>query len=385
MQIRTLLPITLAALSALSLNSATAQGKKETSRAQQKNRTEKAGMKSSAAGDPEAEVVGSIDGKSVFTFGQFLTKLQKDNPPVFSAAVSAVVGPPAVADLFGPSPKSQFSISKKALIAKLRANPPQSLGSALGNYLSEIALQQAGAKEKAAPTDAQLDDFLSYLLRKARKDPNAGFTPGMTDDQFLKARNLSRDTIKKNLKTQVLLLNLLQKQTEDQLKHKIQPEDFVQARHILIKAPALTADSKPEDKKADADALAKLTLIAADIQAGKVTFEDAAKKNSEDGSAATGGDLGIFMDDNSMVKEFQDASFSLKTNEISKPVRSQFGYHLIQVTKKGKDISDDDRRESLIKRLSPKMGIYSATVSRNSKIENRLMPAQQLPMNLDGQ
>ena len=380
MQKRTLLPVALAGLSALSLATATAQAKKETSISQ-----EKPTKASSTSSDPEAEVVGSINGKPAFTFGQFLAKFQRDNPPAFSAAVSSAIGSKAVASFFGPKAASSFTISKKELFSLMRKAPAQSLGSALGNYLSDQVLQETGTKAGAAPSDAQLDDFLNFLLRKARKEPNAGFTPGQTDEQFLKARNLTRAGVKKTLRTQQLIFNLLTTQMEGDLKHKLKPEDFVQARHILIKADPITDKSTPEQKKADADALAKITDIAAQIQSGKITFEKAAMDYSADGSAKTGGDLGIFMDDNTMVKVFQDAAFSQKPNEISKPVRSEFGYHLIQVTKAGKEISEDDRRDALIKRFQPKIGLFVATLSQNAKIVNKLMPPREMMMPGDGQ
>ena len=60
-------------------------------------------------------------------------------------------------------------------------------------------------------------------------------------------------------------------------------------------------------------------------------FADIAKRNSIDiGSAAQGGDLG-WVRRGAFVKEFEEATFSLKEKEISKPVKSQFGYHIIQL------------------------------------------------------
>ncbi|WP_273126483.1 peptidylprolyl isomerase [Bacillus weihaiensis] len=61
-------------------------------------------------------------------------------------------------------------------------------------------------------------------------------------------------------------------------------------------------------------------------------FEELAKEYSTDpGSAQNGGDLGWF-GEGAMVKEFQDAAFKLKEGEVSEPVKSEFGYHIIKVT-----------------------------------------------------
>lgn len=89
----------------------------------------------------------------------------------------------------------------------------------------------------------------------------------------------------------------------------------VRARHILVKT---------ED---EAKALIKKLN-------GGAKFEDLAKENSSDGSAAQGGDLGYF-GEGMMVPEFEKAAFALDVGSYTKePVKSQFGYHLIKVEDK---------------------------------------------------
>ena len=94
------------------------------------------------------------------------------------------------------------------------------------------------------------------------------------------------------------------------------------ASHILITV------NKDTD---DAAAKAKLNAILAEYKAGK-SFAELAKKNSQDpGSAKQGGDLGFFAR-GAMDKAFEDSAFALKKGEVSQPVKSRFGYHLILVT-----------------------------------------------------
>ncbi len=89
-------------------------------------------------------------------------------------------------------------------------------------------------------------------------------------------------------------------------------EEQVWARHILVGT--------------EAEAKAALQLINQGID-----FAEVARKYSKDtGSGASGGDLGWF-GKNAMVPEFEEAAFKLKVGEISEPVKSQFGYHIIQV------------------------------------------------------
>lgn len=69
-----------------------------------------------------------------------------------------------------------------------------------------------------------------------------------------------------------------------------------------------------------------------EILAG-TAFEDAAMENSLCPSGADGGDLGYF-GKGQMVREFEEAAFDLKVGEISEPVKTNFGWHLILVTDK---------------------------------------------------
>ena len=99
-----------------------------------------------------------------------------------------------------------------------------------------------------------------------------------------------------------------------------------QASHILIAA----------DKSVGADARQKARAqaeqIAAELKQNPNNFAELAKKHSQDpGSAAKGGDLGTF-NRGAMVKAFDAAVFNMKPGEISAPVETEYGYHIIRVT-----------------------------------------------------
>ena len=72
--------------------------------------------------------------------------------------------------------------------------------------------------------------------------------------------------------------------------------------------------------------------IYEDLQKG-ADFATLAKRKSICPSSKQGGDLGFF-DKSQMVKEFEDAAFALSVGEVSKPVKTEFGYHLIKLTGK---------------------------------------------------
>jgi peptidyl-prolyl cis-trans isomerase D len=98
-----------------------------------------------------------------------------------------------------------------------------------------------------------------------------------------------------------------------------------QASHILIKA---TEDA---DQSAVDEAKSKIDALAERLGNGE-SFEELAKQNSQDpGSATSGGDLGFF-GKGVMDPAFEAAVFALQEGEVSEPVRSSFGFHLIKLT-----------------------------------------------------
>jgi len=87
------------------------------------------------------------------------------------------------------------------------------------------------------------------------------------------------------------------------------------ARHILVSDEALCSELK--DK----------------INAGKLTFEEAARENSTCPSGASGGDLGRFSQ-GQMVPEFDKVVFNDEVGVVHGPVQTQFGYHLLEITER---------------------------------------------------
>jgi peptidyl-prolyl cis-trans isomerase SurA len=112
--------------------------------------------------------------------------------------------------------------------------------------------------------------------------------------------------------------------------------DQTHARHILIKVNEIVSE---------ADAKARIERLKDRLDKG-AKFDELARLNSEDLSASKGGDLG-WLSPGATVPEFERAMDRLSIDGISEPVRTPFGWHLIQVLERRKeDITQEKSRES---------------------------------------
>jgi peptidyl-prolyl cis-trans isomerase C len=167
----------------------------------------------------------------------------------------------------------------------------------------------------------------------------------------------------------------------DENKKEFEHPEMVRASHILIRVPE-DADEKvvAEKKKAADAALERVT-------SKKEDFTAVAKEVSEEpGAKESGGDLNFFPKDR-MVPEFANAAFAMKKGEISKePVRTKFGWHIINVTdRKDSGTMPYDEVKGQVgsyleggKRRDAVRNIID-TLRAEAKIENKLPAAPPAP------
>lgn len=139
----------------------------------------------------------------------------------------------------------------------------------------------------------------------------------------------------------------VRKAYEDNLR-RYEVKETRQASHILIAADGAEAKKK---------AKAKADEIHAQVKKNPKDFAALAKQHSQDpGSAANGGDLGFF-ERGAMVKAFDDAVFSMKPGEISPPVESEFGWHIIRLAgvRAGKAKTFEEARPEIEAELKKQM------------------------------
>ena len=141
---------------------------------------------------------------------------------------------------------------------------------------------------------------------------------------FIRKRVLMQAALEKA--TKAALTDDAMKKTYEEAVKQQKPEEEVHARHILFRAA-------PDDKEASAAAEKKAQDVEARLKKGE-DFATLAKELTEDPSGKQdGGDLGFFAKEQ-MVPEFAEVAFGMKPGEVSKPVKTQFGWHVIKVEEK---------------------------------------------------
>jgi len=174
---------------------------------------------------------------------------------------------------------------------------------------------------------------------------------------------LSMDAIQKHIQVNE---DEIKKLFEERAAQTAEPEER-RASHILI---AASAGASAQTKQA---AKAKAEELLAQVRTNPKAFAELAKKNSQDpGSAAEGGDLGFFPRGR-MVKPFDDAVFAMKTGEITGPVETQYGYHIIRLdaiktpsapdyAKLKPKLEEEVRKNKVAKRFAEAAELFSSTV-----------------------
>ncbi|RHW34376.1 peptidylprolyl isomerase [Oceanobacillus profundus] len=154
--------------------------------------------------------------------------------------------------------------------------------------------------------------------------------------------------------------------SEDELREIIRIS-LLQEAAIAEDIEITEEDLEQEYNRQNTEIEAQHILVADEDTANEVKqkldegedFAELAKEYSTDGSAEDGGDLGYFST-GEMVPEFEEAAYNMEIDEISDPVQSQFGFHIIKVNDirdkeesigKFEDVKEDLRRELLTKRM----------------------------------
>lgn len=272
------------------------------------------------------------------------------------------------------------TVSRAELMDFMFKDKPQSLVSAVELRIQEMAISQAAKKEGLNATPQEIAKKITQAFDTARKrTPNLA---GKSDAEVMKWFGVRKGYFEPFVATQVHIEKMVRKEIEAKQGHPLGPNDFIAASHILIKVtPPITpaapdaSGKKPADdtEKLWADAKKKIDGILADIRSGKITFEQAAQQNSDDGSKFKGGSLGVFAK-GKMVAEFEKAAFSQEKGKVGDPIRTQFGWHIIRVDKVGSDLTAPEREEVINELVQGRTPAKVQEIMSKAKIDNKLRP-----------
>jgi peptidyl-prolyl cis-trans isomerase C len=205
------------------------------------------------------------------------------------APIAHAVGP--VARVNGADiTEAELAFAEAEVGAEIAGLPTESRRRVLVEYLVEAHLFAEAATKSQLGTGKEFEERLAYYKLRALRDTfyEKKVREAVTDAQA--------------------------KSAYDEQIAKLAPEPEVRARHILVKTEQEAKDLVKQLK-------------------GGADFTELAKKSSDGPSAQTGGDLGYFSR-GQMVKPFEDVAFALKPGQISDPVQTEFGWHVIKVEEK---------------------------------------------------
>jgi peptidyl-prolyl cis-trans isomerase C len=236
----------------------------------------------------------------------------------------------AVATVNGtPISRAEVDRAVEAAVRDQKVDPavmPKVQASVLEQLINNAVLRKFLADQKVSPSKEEIDAALTRL-RAVLKEQKSSLS------EHLAKAHQTEDQLREAISQELAVKKFVSQQSSDDnlramFKQFHEQFDGTQRRvsHILLR-PDGPADAVK--LKALAEQAEKLR---GEINSGSITFEKAADRYSAGPSRRRGGDLGFIPVSGVMTPEFSTAAFAIKQGEISSPVTSPFGVHLIKVT-----------------------------------------------------
>jgi peptidyl-prolyl cis-trans isomerase C len=282
---------------------------------------------------------------------------------IFLGTATVLLGqtPPPTTQPAEPAPHVQLSVDNPTV--KLPDVPPEKVVLTVGDIkitagqfnvlIDNLQPQYRNAARGNANGRKQLADNIVKMLALAQEAQKRKLdqTPEFKAQEMFQSLNILANVLASQVTKDVLVSDADLRQYYEAHKNDF---DSVHAKHILIRFQGSTVPVRPGQKDlTDAEALAKAQEIRKKIQDG-ADFATLAKAESDDtGSGAnSGGDMPAFRH-GQMVPSFEAAAFAMKAGELSEPVRSQFGYHIIFVVSHS---TFEEVRPAVEARMKPEEG-----------------------------
>ncbi len=234
--------------------------------------------------------------------------------------------------------KRKIKVTDQEVLDVFRNNPPAEILNQYRTENGQIDMQRYYADlQNPGNNWAPYEDYVRQILprQKLSEQIAAGAVVGDDDVRREYMRQVGR-AIAEYVGVAFTDINDGYNPTDQEINdwYASHAEEYKHDGLATCKVVRFAKNPSAEDEK---DIVDTLIGIRQEIQAGTNDFATAAKQYSDDtGSGERGGDIGSF-DRSRMVPEFANAAFALPVGQVSEPVRTQFGYHLIEVTAQTRD------------------------------------------------
>lgn len=218
----------------------------------------------------------------------------------------------------GKIPVEQIDYAKKMIANQL-----------VQSFISTRVLVAKAKADGITVTDEDKKAREAEFLKTVAKMPDA---PKSLDEQFKKFP-LGEERGREEFTNGILIDKLIKAYAAKASADKDYAAEAQKMIDSIVSNNATIATSEADALKKIKELKAELDKLANDEKALAAKFAELAKANSDCPSSAKGGDLGEFTH-GQMVKEFDEAAFSLPVGKVSEPIKTQFGYHLVMTTAK---------------------------------------------------
>lgn len=309
------------------------------------------GCQSSLQQGPEAGIIGSVDGAKIYAqeydqfYRQLLAQMRQQSPTrelnpnqyataqqrAWDGLVRSRIMDKAMDEL-------DIQVADNEVLERFETNPPpQVLANFRNPETGQIDMDAYFAALQNPDVDwSGIENFVRNLMRseKLQEVVTAEVT---VDEDEVRKEYLNQTGQATAEYVGALFTDIKDDYTPSDEEitawYNNHPDDYQRPAQAKCNVVRYAKEASDADY---AEILQFMNEIREEILAGQITFEAAAAEYSDDGSAARGGDLGTF-DRNRMVAPFTEAAFGLPVGELSQPVKTQFGYHLIEVTEQHTD------------------------------------------------
>ena len=235
--------------------------------------------------------------------------------------------------------------------------------------------------EKGKELDITADTELVKRLDELRKKLNLDTMEDL--EKAAAGQGVSFEDFKQNMRTEIITQQVIQREvgghiniSDEEVKkfYEEHKQQMAQPEGVKLSEILLSTDAAGDDPEKLAPIKAKAEDLVKQIRGG-ASFEDLAKKESQDPSGVQGGDLGFF-ERGKLAKQLEDLTFGMKKGDVSDPIRTKQGFVILKVTDHQaagipplKDVESRIQEQLYMQKIQPNLRDYLKKLREESFID----------------